>query len=62
MPLISLGSDDKNPCVEALAGKPSRGRGGDGPATTDDDKSGIERTLEGVGRGITKGLKGLLGE
>lgn len=58
VPLISLGSDDKNPCVEALSRKPSRGRGGDGPANMDDDKFGIERTLEGVGRGI----KGLLGK
>jgi uncharacterized protein involved in outer membrane biogenesis len=66
--LIVLESEtsDQNPCVAALA-KAGTGAGGGEPqqadkSTVEKATEGVTDTIEGVGEGLTKGLKSLFGD
>ncbi len=68
VPLVSTGSDDKNPCVAALA---ARSTGAEGDAAAPEGapekakKSPVKAigdAIKGIGEGIGKGLKSLFGQ
>jgi len=59
--LLDSGTADQNPCVAALdseAGAAAQPQG----TIVDKATSGVTDTLKGVGEGLNKGLKGLLGD
>ena len=64
VPLVSGGSDDKNPCLAALARKPAK------PTQTkkkqEEEASSpigaVGKTMQTIGNSITERLKGLFGK
>ncbi len=54
--LVDLGAGDDNPCVQQTKG------GGEQKAASEQESGGATGALKDAGKGITEGLKGLLGQ
>jgi uncharacterized protein involved in outer membrane biogenesis len=62
VPLVSGGSDDKNPCLAALARKPAKPTQNKNKEDESSPIGAVGRTMETIGDSITEGLRGLFGK